>query len=122
MILLFMLAVLAIIASGPFLKDCLRASEAPRSLSRVLGFFTRLYAAVVGEETVGPGERSANFEGQHISVNSYRNSSPATGALPLPARARIRFAFATLPRAARSLKKSSVLSADSFSATATLMN
>jgi len=48
--------------------------------------------------------------------------SPFNGGLPTPARFRMPSAFRTSPRAARSRKYSSVRSADSFSATATLMN
>ena len=50
------------------------------------------------------------------------NSSPATGGFPAPARFGIRRAFATFPLAARSAKYSSVRKADTFSATATLIN
>ena len=49
-------------------------------------------------------------------------SSPGIGRLPRPDRCRMRRAFATFPRAARSAKYSSVRKTESFSATATLIN
>jgi hypothetical protein len=53
---------------------------------------------------------------------NYPISSPAAGAFPLPARFRIRFAFGISARFGRSAKYSSALSAERFSATATLTN
>src|ERR1700756_189940 len=56
------------------------------------------------------------------TATTQSSSSPGSGGFPRPARFSSRFAFATSPLAPRSRRYSSVLKADTFSATATLMN
>jgi len=70
------------------------------------------------------GEAAATFSApsSRPTATIQPSSSPGSGGFPRPARFRSRFAFATSPLAPRSRRYSSVRKADTFSATATLMN
>jgi hypothetical protein len=73
--------------------------------------YNRLYRHGAKRGAIASSMRPAQFD-----------SSAGAGGIPRPARLSIRFAIPASPRSARSRKYSSVLIADNFSATATLMN
>jgi len=57
-----------------------------------------------------------------LARKPFGNSSPSIGGIPLPRRARICLTFAGLARCARSSKYSDVRSAETFSASASVIS